>query len=131
MDNIHPGLHGEQVVTVSEPLTALYMGSGSLEVYATPAMIALMEAAAVNAIDHLLPEGQSSVGIALNVKHISATLPGEEVRAQAEVIDVNGRRVIFEVRAWDEHDLIGEGTHTRYVVDVDRFLSRLESGDPD
>ena len=112
MDNIEIGLMGERVITVNTMLTANYMGSGNLEVYATPALIALMEAAAMAAISPLLPEGQSSVGIAVNVEHLAATPIGEEVRAQAEVIDIQGKKIVFQVRAWDDKELIGEGTHT-------------------
>jgi predicted thioesterase len=127
MENIRMGLVGEKATAVSKALLATHLGSGSVEVYATPGMIALMEAAAVAAIDPLLPEGQSSVGVALDVKHLAATPPGEEVRARAEVTGVDGRKVTFRVQAWDEHELIGEGTHVRYVVDVDRFVERVQS----
>jgi predicted thioesterase len=96
-------------------------------VYATPAMVALMESAAVAAIEGLLPEGKTSVGIALDVRHLAATPPGQQVHARAEVIDVDGRKVTFKVQAWDERELIGEGTHTRFVIDVARFLERVRS----
>ena len=127
MEDIQLGLVGEETTTVSKSLLASHLGSGSVEVYATPGMIALMEAAAVAAIDPLLPEGQSSVGIALHVEHLAATPPDEEVRARAEVIGVDGRKVTFRVQAWDEHELIGEGTHVRYVIDVARFVERVQS----
>jgi predicted thioesterase len=90
-------------------------------------MLALMEAASVAAIAPALAEGQASVGIALDVKHLAATPAGQRVRAQAEVVLVEGRKVIFSLQAWDEHELIGEGTHTRYVIDVARFMQRVES----
>ena len=120
------GLTGEKTTTVTESLTAQHLGSGGLLVYATPAMIALMEAAAVAAIDHLLPEGQASVGTALNVRHLAATPLGHAVRARAVVAGVEGRQVTFTVQAWDEQELIGEGTHTRFVIDVARFTERLQ-----
>jgi fluoroacetyl-CoA thioesterase len=123
MGDIQPGVIGEAKTTVTEALLATRLGSGSMDVYATPGMIALMEAAAVAAIDPLLPEGQASVGIALQVKHLAATPPGEEVQAQAKVVGVDGRKVTLVVRAWDEHELIGEGTHVRYVIDVARFVN--------
>jgi predicted thioesterase len=126
MDNIKPGLVGEQTATVTESLTAAHLGSGGVSVYATPAMIALMENAAVNAIDPLLPEGHASVGTVLNVRHLAATPLGHQVRARAKVIEVDGRKVTFTVQAWDEHELIGEGTHTRVVIDLARFLQRVE-----
>src|SRR5574341_1792421 len=89
-DMIQPGLAGEQVITVTPDLTARHLGSGGIEVYATPAMIALMEAAAVAAIDPLLPEGQASVGVAIEVEHLTATPLGQQVRARAEVTGVDG-----------------------------------------
>lgn len=127
MDNISIGLAAERSETVIESLLATRLGSGSVEVYATPAMVALMESAAVAAIEGLLPEGQSSVGVALDVKHLAATPPGQQVRARAEVAAVDGRKVTFYVQAWDECELIGEGTHTRFVIDVARFMQRVHS----
>jgi predicted thioesterase len=127
MDSIKPGLVGEQTATVTEAQTAAHLGSGGVQVYATPAMIALMEYAAVAAIDPLLPEGQASVGTMLNVRHLAATPLGHQVRARAEVTGVEGRQVTFTVQAWDEAELIGEGTHTRFVIDVARFLQRVEA----
>jgi predicted thioesterase len=127
MYNIQIGHTAERSETVVESLLATRLGSGSVEVYATPAMVALMESAAVAAIERLLPEGQSSVGIALDIKHLAATPPGQQVRARAEVIDVEGRKVTFKVQAWDEQELIGEGTHTRFVIDVARFMQRVQS----
>ena len=125
MENIKPGLAGEKTMTVSEAQTARHLGSGGFRVLATPAMIALMEAAAVAAIDHLLPEGQASVGTALDVRHLAATPVGHEVRARAEVTGVDGRQVIFNVQAWDEKEQIGEGIHTRFVIDVARYMQRV------
>jgi predicted thioesterase len=127
MQDIQLGLAGESATVVTDELLATRLGSGSVEVYATPAMVALMESAAVAALEPLLPEGQSSVGIALDVKHLAATPPGQQVRARAEVIDVDRRKVTFKVQAWDERELIGEGTHTRFVIDVARFLQRVQS----
>jgi predicted thioesterase len=124
---IQTGLVAERSERVVESLLATRLGSGSVEVYATPAMVALIESAAVAAIEPLLPEGQSSVGIALDVRHLAATPPGQQVRARAEVIEVEGRKVTFKVEAWDEQELIGEGTHTRFVIDVDRFMQRVQS----
>ncbi|NWG16997.1 MAG: thioesterase family protein [Chloroflexi bacterium] len=127
MGQIEPGQAGERTAIVSDDLTATHLGSGGLPVYATPAMIALMEAAAVAAIDHLLPEGQASVGTALDVRHLAATPLGQQVRARAEVTRVEGRQVVFRVQAWDEQELIGDGTHTRFVIDVARFTQRVAS----
>ena len=127
MSLLQPGLNAETTATVDESLLATVLGSGSVPVYATPAMVALMEAAAVAAIAEALPEGQTSVGTALDVRHLAATPPGHRVRARAEVTAVQGRKVSFRVQAWDERDLIGEGTHTRFVIDVARFMQRVES----
>ena len=127
MDTIHPGLAAERTTIVVDALLATHLGSGGIAVYATPAMIALMESAAVAAIDPLLPQGQASVGIALDVKHLAATPLGQQVRARAEVIEVDGRKVTFKVQAWDEKELIGEGTHTRYLIDTARFVERVQA----
>ncbi len=127
MEPITPGLTGELSITVSETQTARHLGSGGIRVFATPAMIALMEGAAVAAIDHLLPEGQASVGVMVNIRHLAATPLGHQVRARAEVTGVEGRQVSFKIEAWDEKELIGEGTHTRFVIDLARYMQRLES----
>lgn len=127
MDTIQPGLVGEQETTVTEALTARHLGSGGIDVYATPAMIALMEAAAVAAIDPHLPEEQASVGAAITVRHLAATPLGQRVRARAEVTGVDGQQITLTVQAWDERELIGEGTHTRFIIDVGRFLEKVRA----
>jgi predicted thioesterase len=127
MPGIHVGLAAETSGIVDERVLATTLGSGGVAVYGTPAMIALIESAAVAALAPVLDEGQSSVGIAIEVRHLSPTPPGERVRARAEVIEVQGHRVTFGVQAWDETELIGEGTHTRYVIDVDRFMQRVQA----
>ncbi len=125
MENIKPGVAGEKTITSTEAQSARHIGSGTIRVFATPAMIALMEQAAVEAIDKLLPEGQASVGTALNIRHLAATPIGQQVRARAEVTAVEGRQVTFHVQAWDENELIGEGTHTRFVIDLQRYMQRI------
>jgi predicted thioesterase len=127
MAQIKPGLVGETTITVTKDQTAQHLGSGSIDVYATPAMVALMEQAALSAIDPLLDKGQASVGTALDIKHLAATPLGHTIRAQAEVTEVDRRRVTFRVQAWDEKELIGEGTHTRFIIDIDRFLDNLQA----
>jgi len=119
------GARSDQTMLVTDDLTAVAMGSGSLPVLSTPAMIALMEASALAAIDPVLPDGQASVGIEISVRHLSATPVGEEIIASAIVTQIDGKRVTFEVRAWDRKELIGEGTHVRYIIDEVRFMSRL------
>ncbi len=126
MEQIKPGLVGEATAVVTLDKTARVMGSGSVEVFATPAMIALMEQAAVAAIDGLLPEGQTSVGTGVNINHFAATMPGQQVRAVATVTEVSGRHITFEVRAWDDGQEIGNGIHKRYVIDEQRFLTSLQ-----
>lgn len=126
MENMDIGLKSESHTTVTTDQMARHLGSGGIDVYATPSMIALMEGAAVAAIDHILPHGQASVGISLEVRHLAATPKGQKIKAEAEVIAIDGRQVKFIVKAWDEHELIGEGTHTRFIIDIDRFLQKLE-----
>jgi predicted thioesterase len=123
---IEPGLTGDMSLTVAEEHSARHLGSGGLRVFATPAMIALMEGAAVAAIDSLLPAGQASVGIEIHVRHLAATPLGQTVRARAEVTAVERRQITFKVQAWDARDLIGEGTHTRFIIDLDRYWARVE-----
>ena len=124
---IQVGMKGEVITQVEREDTAAEVGSGSLLVYATPCMVALMEGAACEAISSALPEGQTSVGTELNIKHVSATPVGLEVRAEAEVTAVEGKVITFEVKAYDEAGLIGEGTHKRAVINAQRFLERTYS----
>jgi fluoroacetyl-CoA thioesterase len=126
MDELVPGLIGEVSEFVTEQLTAVSVRSGLVNAYATPAMIALMENASVSAIQKCLAKGQTSVGLEINVKHIAATPVGMRVRARAEVLAVNERRVTFKIEAWDAKEKIGEGTHTRFLVDSARFKEKVE-----
>lgn len=120
------GTTGTRTIQVTEDKTALHLGSGGIKTYATPAMVALMEGASVKAIDSLLPEGFASVGIAISVKHLAATPLGQTVKATATVTEVDRRKVKFAIEAWDELEKIGEGTHTRFIIDVAKFEERLE-----
>lgn len=126
MDAIKPGLTGEHQTKVTREMTARALGSGNVDVYATPSMIALMETAAVAAIDPLLPAGKVSVGVMVEVQHIAATGVGHDVRAQAEVTEVQGRQVTFRVQAWEDNVLIGQGTHSRFVVDTASFMQGIQ-----
>ena len=119
------GMKGEVSTLVEKEDTALEVGSGSLLVYATPCMVALMEGAACEAITAALPEEKTSVGIALNISHLAATPVGLEVRAEAEVTEVDGNTISFLVTAYDETGKIGEGTHKRAVVTAQRFLDKV------
>jgi len=113
-------------ITVGEEHTAPSIGSGRVHVLATPVMINLIEAAALKAIEHLLPEGYQSLGTHLDVKHIAATPVGMKARATAEVKKVDGRTVTFKVSAFDEKELIGDGAHERVVVNVAKFDQRVQ-----
>ena len=126
-ESLKPGLVGQKTETVTENNTAVALGSGGLPVYATPAMIALMEAAALSAVDPLLPPGCSTVGTDLNIRHISATPQGMEVSARAELLSVDGRLLSFTVEAFDGAGKIGEGTHSRFVVENEKFLAKTKS----
>lgn len=118
------GLKGEASTLVEKEDTAQYVGSGSLLVYATPCLAALMEGAACAAIEEALPQGQTSVGTALNLEHLSATPVGLEVRASAEVTAVDGRKITFAITAFDEAGEIGRATHTRVLVSSEKFLEK-------
>jgi predicted thioesterase len=120
-----PGQQEEFRFVVSDHHTAIHLGSGAARVLATPWMIAMMEGTAHRLLARHLPAGQSSVGVVVNVRHLAATPVGEEVRVQAEVVSVDGLRVNFRVRAWDAHELIGEGEHQRAVIDEARFFKRV------
>jgi fluoroacetyl-CoA thioesterase len=122
---LKPGLTGQATVTVTDDLTAAALGSGNVDVYSTPAMIALLEAAAINALDGHLEEGQTSVGTSLDVKHTSATPVGMSVQAIAMLKEVDGRRLVFEVSASDEAEEIGNGIHERFIVNRERFEQRV------
>jgi predicted thioesterase len=127
MDAIQPGLKGGVDLTVGEEHTAPSVGSGAIHVLGTPVMINLMEAAALDAVEHLLPEGHQSLGIHLEVSHVAATPVGMKVRATAEVTAVEGNRVQFRAEAHDGIDPIGEGTHERVVVNVERFDKKVRT----
>ena len=124
--DIRPGLIGTSTITVAREHTAPHVGSGRVAVLATPVMINVIEAAALKAIEHLLPDGYQSLGIHLDVRHFAATPVGLGVTATAEVIAVEGRTITFRVEARDEREPIGDGTHQRVVVNVARFDERVQ-----
>jgi fluoroacetyl-CoA thioesterase len=124
-ESLQPGLTGTASVTVTGDLTAAALGSGNVDVYSTPALIALLEAAAINALEGHLADGQTSVGTALNVKHLAATPVGMSVQATATLKEIDGRRLVFDVSASDDVEPIGQGTHERFVVDQARFEERV------
>lgn len=120
------GIKGEGVVLVDRSNSAKTMGSGTLDVFATPAMAQLMEKTALQSVQPELEEGEGTVGIRLSIDHVSATPLGMKVRCQSELIGIEGRKLIFRVEAYDDAGLIGQGTHERFVVQEDRFLSKAE-----
>ena len=122
---LKPGIKGEATVQVTPELTANRIASGVVEVYATPQMIALMEKASSEAVQPYLGAGQSTVGTLVNVHHLAATPVGQTVRANAELVEVDGRRLVFQVVAYDELEKIGEGRHERFIIDEGRFLNRV------
>jgi predicted thioesterase len=123
---VRAGLTGSAELVVGAEHTAPRIGSGKVHVLATPVMINLIEAAALAAVEHLLPEGYQSLGTHLDVRHIAATPVGMRVRATAEVTGVNGRTISFSVSVKDEIDLIGDGVHERVVVNVAKFDQRVQ-----
>ena len=119
------GLSFTATMRVSAEVTAEYIGSGDLAVLATPAMCALMENAAMMAVANRLEEGQTTVGTALNIEHSRATKVGEVITATAVLTAVNGRELQFNIAARDEVGVIGEGTHTRFIVNREKFMAKL------
>ena len=126
-ENLKVGLKNSVESTVTENDTAFKIGSGSLRVLATPKMIALMEKSAADLVEKILPEEFTSVGISLNVQHIAPTPVNMKFFAQAEIIAVDGRKIIFEVVANDERGEIGRGTHERFIVDRKNFQAKADS----
>ena len=124
MNALPIGLKGQAETTVNEQNTAAAMGSGLLPVFATPAMLALMENAAATSVQPFLGEGEGTVGTRLEVSHLAATPIGLAVRAESELVAVDRRKLTFTVRAWGGEELIGEGTHQRFVIDNARFLEK-------
>jgi fluoroacetyl-CoA thioesterase len=124
--NIVAGLRGSASLVVGDEHTAPSIGSGKVRVLATPVMINLVEAAALAAVEHLLPAGYQSLGTRLDVRHIAATPVGMRVTATASVVAFDGRTVSFRVEARDEHELIGDGAHERVVVNVAKFDQRVQ-----
>jgi predicted thioesterase len=127
MEHLTPGLSGDLALEVTEAHTAAHWGSGLVPVFATPALVGLMEGAAVAALADHLPAGHTSVGGRIDVRHLAPTPVGMRVRAHAELIAVEGRKLSFRVEAWDERERIGTATHERFVIEVDPFVARAEA----
>lgn len=124
---LQTGLRGTSTLRVAPEHTAPHVGSGRVPVLATPVVINLLEAAALAAVEHLLPEGHQSLGVQLDVRHFAATPVGMRVDAEAELVAVEGRTLKFRVAARDEREPISEGTHERVIVNVARFDRRMEA----
>ena len=121
------GITGKQTITVTEEKTAQAMGSGTLPVFATPAMIALMENTASKSVEAKLGEGAGTGGTLINVKHVAATPVGMDVTCETKLVEVDRKRLVFEVKAYDAAGVIGEGTHERFIIDNERFLAKAEA----
>lgn len=121
---LEKGLSYTVEVVVDQQNTALAIGSGDLEVFATPAMLAAMENAAMKAVARQLPEGSTTVGSEISASHIKPSFVGARISATAVLTEVDGRKLTFSVGASDSEGIIGEGTHIRYIVDRERFMAK-------
>jgi predicted thioesterase len=124
--NLKIGMKAEIEQEVMQEHTAMAFGSGGVKVLATPMMIGLMEKAALTSVDDNLGEGFSTVGTIVNVSHMAATPVGMKVRAVAKLTNIEGRKLTFDIEAFDEKEKIGEGTHERYIIELAKFLRRVE-----
>jgi fluoroacetyl-CoA thioesterase len=123
---IQPQMRREEIFVVEDTHTAMHVGSGASRVLATPWMIAFMERAAHRLLAAVLPAGFTSVGVLVNIRHLAPTPAGSQVRVSAEVLEVDGMKVKFQVEVWDEQEQAGSGIHERFVIDTERFLRRVE-----
>ena len=123
--NALKGLHNSATLVVEHKDTAAVYGSGALEVFATPAMIALMEKTSLESVADKIGEGNTTVGIAVNIKHLKASPVGSTIRCDAKLIEVDRRRLVFEVKCFEGETLVGEGIHERFVVDSQKFMSKF------
>ena len=121
------GIKLTQTETVNENNNAAKMGSGMLPVYATPAMILLIESTAANAVAPELEEGMTTVGTKLDVEHIAATPLGMKVRCECELVEIDRRRLVFKAEVYDECELIGRGTHERFIVASEKFMAKTNA----
>ncbi|MCI6019401.1 MAG: thioesterase family protein [Clostridiales bacterium] len=121
---IETGIKGKETMVVSENDTARVYGSGTLDVFATPAMVALMEKTCLNSVAPYLEPGEGTVGTLLHVKHTAATPVGMTVTVDSELVEVDRRRLVFEVKAFDETGAIGEGRHERFVIQTEKFMAK-------
>jgi fluoroacetyl-CoA thioesterase len=127
LEGLKPGLAGQASLTVDEGRTAAHLGSGTLRVFATPSMVLLIEDVCRRMVEPYLAAGESTVGISLKVRHLAPTPMGQTVRCRAEVVAVEGVVITFRAEVWDPAEKIGEAEHKRAVIDVERFLHRVEA----
>lgn len=120
------GIKNTRTITVTPDKTAEVMGSGTLPVFATPAMVALMENTAAESVEALVGEGNTSVGTVINVKHLSADPIGVEVTCESELVEVDGRRLVFEIKVSDRDGVVGEAHHERFIIDKTRFMDKVQ-----
>jgi fluoroacetyl-CoA thioesterase len=125
MSEIKPGLRGEKTIIVTEAVTAKHVGSGSVRVFSTPSMVALMELTATELVQPLLPEGDSTVGVEVHLKHLAATPMGAAVTAKVVVENAAGRFIDFNAEIFDAKEKVGEGSHRRAIIHTARFLERV------
>lgn len=124
---MNTGLKNEKELMVTDELTAAKMGSGLAPVYATPCMIALIEGTAAESVEPFLEEGQGTVGTKVEVEHLAATPVGMKVWCETELIEIDRKRLVFEAKVYDETGLVGQGRHERFIIDNERFLSKVQA----
>ncbi len=122
---LQSGIKNEKSIVVTDELTASKVGSGLLPVYATPSMIALMENTCADCVQPYMQEGDGTVGTSVDIKHVSATPVGKTVRCECTLTEINGKKLVFEVNAYDDKGLIGTGTHKRAIINNEAFMARL------
>ena len=121
------GIKGHQELVVAQELTAKNMGSGVMDVFATPAMLALMEKTAFTSVAEYLNEGCGSVGTKVDIEHVASSPVGMKITCDSELIEVEGRKLVFKVEAYDEKGLIGKGTHERFIVENKKFQEKTDN----
>ena len=124
---IKTGIKGYTELTVTDAMSAKELGSGLLPVYSTPSLVAMMENTCSNSMLDYMDEGWGTVGISLDIKHTAATPIGMKVHAESELIEVDGRRLVFDVKAYDECGEIGYGKHERFIINNEKFMSRVNA----
>ena len=124
---LQTGIKGKQTIVVTPAQTAAYYGSGALEVFATPAMVALLEETAWRSVQPYLEEGQATVGTRVDIRHLAATPLGGKVTCESELVEIDRRRLVFRVTARDDAGVVGEGTHERFIVDVEKFQAKART----